>query len=278
MALGRSGHRSPSGYGPGMREREEGTRVRTVQSVDRAVSILQSLAALGPSGVTEIAAEVGIHKATAHRLLATLELRGLVSQDAERGAYRLGGTVVQLATAAARPEDVVSACRPFCHELALEVGDTVNLVVSDGRQIITVYQAVGDSIVVSRDFVGKHDPLHATAAGKVFLADLPAARVEELVSGGLERFTESTIVDPHELRAELQRVRVRGWAMTAEEHEVGLVVLAAPVRTSDGALAAAMTVSGPTYRITAETLPGLVERLLATTERAAWRMGALRRG
>lgn len=261
-----------------MREREGATRDHTVQSVDRAVSILQSLASLGAAGVTEIAADVGVHKATAHRLLATLEARGLVSQDAERGAYRLGRTVVQLAAAVNRPDDVVSACRPICDELAAAVGDTVNLVVSDGTQIITAYQAVGDAIVVSRDFVGKHDPLHATAAGKVFLAALPAARVDELLGAGLERFTASTIVDPCELRAVLARVRERGWALTAEEHEVGLVVVAAPVCGADGAPVAAMTVSGPTYRVTEETLPALVDRLVDAARRAAWRLGALRRG
>ncbi|WP_299038592.1 IclR family transcriptional regulator [uncultured Pseudokineococcus sp.] len=261
-----------------MSERGEATREQTVQSVDRAVSILQSLARLGPSGVTDIAAEVGLHKATAHRLLATLEVRGLVSQDVDRGSYRLGRTVVQLAAAATRPDDVVSACRPLCDQLAAEVGDTVNLVVSDGSQIITVYQAVGEAIVVSRDFVGKHDPLHATAAGKVFLAHQPTARVDELAGAGLERFTPSTIVDPRELRAELERVRERGWAITTEEHEVGLVVIAAPVRSADGSLAAAMTVSGPTYRVTEATLPGLVERLLDSAQRAGWRLGALRRG
>lgn len=266
------------GYRPTMSDREGATRDTTVKSVERAISILQSLAALGPAGVTEVAAAVGVHKATAHRLLATLEARGLVSQDVERGAYRLGGTVVQLAAAATRPDDVLSACRPLCHELAAAVGDTVNLVVSEGGQVITVHQAVGDSIVVSRDFVGKQGPLHATAAGKVFLADLPASRVDELARDGLERFTPSTIVDPQELRAELQRVRERGWAVTAEEHEVGLVVVAAPVRTADGAPVAAMTVNGPTYRITEETLPGLVDLLLDATQKAAWRLGALRRG
>ncbi|MEJ5868592.1 IclR family transcriptional regulator [Pseudokineococcus sp. 5B2Z-1] len=261
-----------------MSESEVATRASTVQSVERAVSILQSLASLGSAGVTEIAADVGVHKATAHRLLTTLEARGLVSQDADRGAYRLGRTVLQLAAAASRPDDVVSACRPLCDALAAEVGETVNLVVSDGRQIITVYQAVGDAILASRDFVGKHDPLHATAAGKVFLARLPAARVDELVRGGLERFTPSTIVDPDALRAELARVRERGWAVTSEEHEVGLVVAAAPVLGAEGTPVAAMTVSGPTYRVTDETLPGLVERLTGAAERAAWRLGALRRG
>ena len=157
--------------------RTEGSRDTTVQSVDRAVSILQALARRGSAGVTEIAGEVRVHKATAFRLLHTLEARGLVEQDGERGRYRLGHTVVQLAAGAARSHDVASLCRPIALELAAAVGDTVNVVVCDGEEITTIDQAVGDAIITSIDYVGKRGPLHATAAGKVFLAELPPERL-----------------------------------------------------------------------------------------------------
>ncbi|MEH3075417.1 MAG: IclR family transcriptional regulator [Quadrisphaera sp.] len=250
----------------------------TVQSVDRAVSLLQALAAHGPAGLTELSAGVRIHKATAFRLLATLEARGLVQQDGERGRYRLGPSAAQLAAGAAGARDVTALCRPLCAQLAEEVGDTVNLVVSDGVQITTVDQAAGGSIVASTDYVGRRGPLHATAAGKVFLAEWPAARLSELCRSGLERFTDRTLVDQRALEEDLLLVRTRGWAAAQEEHETGLVVVGAPVRAADGTVAAAMTVGGPTYRMTPEALPSIAAHVVAAAARASWRLGAVKPG
>ncbi|PWJ54121.1 transcriptional regulator, IclR family [Quadrisphaera granulorum] len=249
-----------------------------MQSVDRAVSLLQALAAHGPSGLTDLAAGVRIHKATAFRLLATLEARGLVQQDGDRGRYRLGPSAGQLAAGAAGAHDVAVLCRPLCAQLAAEVGDTVNLVVSDGAQITTVDQATGSAIVASTDYVGRRGPLHATAAGKVFLAEWPAQQVADLCDIGLERFTEHTLVDLAALSADLEQVRARGWAVAQEEHEAGLVVVGAPVRGADGSAVAALTVGGPTYRMTAEALPVIADRLLETAARASWRLGAVKPG
>ena len=253
-------------------------RDTTVQSVDRAVSLLQALAAHGPRGLSELAAEVGVHKATAFRLLATLEARGLVQQDGDRGRYRLGPSAGQLAAGAARAHDVAGLCRSLVAELAERVGDTVNLVVSDGREITTVDQASGPAIVASADHVGRRGPLHATAAGKVFLAAAPAEEVARLAAGGLERYTPHTLVTREALDADLALTRSRGWALAQEEHEAGLVVLAAPVRGAGGAVAAALTVGGPTYRLTPEAVPALAEQLLAAAARASWRLGAVKPG
>ncbi|MBC3762974.1 IclR family transcriptional regulator [Quadrisphaera oryzae] len=255
-----------------------GAREGTVQSVDRAVSLLQALAARGPSGLTDLAAGVAIHKATAFRLLATLEARGLVQQDGDRGRYRLGPSAGQLAAGAAGAQDVTALCRPLCAQLAEEAGDTVNLVVSDGVQITTVDQAAGSAIVASTDYVGRRGPLHATAAGKVFLAEWPEQHLADLCRAGLERFTEHTLVDRAALGEDLRKVRERGWAVAQEEHEAGLVVVGAPVRGADGAVVAAMTVGGPTYRMTPESLPGTAARVVAAATRASWRLGAVKPG
>lgn len=253
-------------------------RDTTVQSVDRAVSLLQALATRGPRGLSDLAGEVGVHKGTAFRLLATLEARGLVQQDGDRGRYRLGPSAGQLAAGAARAHDVAALCRPLCAELAERVGDTVNLVVSDGSEITTVDQASGPAIVASADHVGRRGPLHATAAGKVFLAAAPAGEVERLAAAGLERYTPHTLVDLAALSADLELTRARGWALAQEEHEAGLVVLAAPVRGADGSVAAALTVGGPTYRLTPAAMPALAEQLLASAARASWRLGAVKPG
>jgi IclR family acetate operon transcriptional repressor len=253
-------------------------RDSTVQSVDRAVSLLQALALRGAAGVTELSTDVGVHKSTVSRLLSTLEARGLVEQEGERGRYRLGGTVRRLAAGAVGGTDVAVSARPVAQELAAAAGETVNVVVSDGQEVTTVDQAAGASIVSSSDWVGGRGPLHATAAGKVFLAAMPPAQLTAVLRRGLTRFTGATITDPAELRSHLAEVRARGWAAVFEEHEVGLVVAAAPLRDADDEVVGALTVGGPSYRVNAATLPGFTGPLLDAAARISWRLGHLKPG
>lgn len=104
-------------------------REGTVQSVDRAVSIMEMLARTGESGVTEIAGELGVHKSTAFRLVVALERRGLVEQTEDRGKYRLGMGLLRLAGATTARLDVVQEARPICRKLAADSGETVNIAV-----------------------------------------------------------------------------------------------------------------------------------------------------
>jgi DNA-binding IclR family transcriptional regulator len=253
-------------------------RDATVQSVDRAVSLLQALARRRSAGLTELATDVGIHKSTVFRLLATLEARGLVEQDGERGRYRLGQTVRWLAAGAAGGLDLTATARPVATDLAAEVGETVNVVVTDGHEVTTVDQVTGPAIVTSSDWVGRRGPLHATAAGKVFLAAMGPAELDRAVAADLPRYTEATITDAAALRADVAAVRRRGWAQVAEEHEVGLVVVAAPLQDATDAVVGALTVGGPSYRVNAETVPVLVEGLVAAAHRISWRLGHLKTG
>src|SRR5580700_8080750 len=114
-----------------------------VQSVDRAVAILEILARDGEAGVTEVARELGVHKSTASRLLAALDRRELVTQDAARGKFRLGAGIVRLAGAASRRLDVVQEGRPVCRALAQQLGETVNLAILSGRDALYLDQAAG---------------------------------------------------------------------------------------------------------------------------------------
>ncbi|MGW1564605.1 IclR family transcriptional regulator [Streptomyces sp. NPDC002144] len=252
-------------------------RDTSVQSVDRAVSILQSLSRRGPSGVTELAAALGLHKATVFRLLATLESRGLVEQDTERGRYRLGFGMVELAAGAGRQSDLSLLSRPVCRELAAAVGETVNLAIHDGLEVITIDQEMGGATISSIDWVGKRSPLHATAAGKLFLAHMPEEQADEVLGRGLVRYTPHTITEPALLKAELRTVRERGYATTSQEHEIGLAAIAAPIHDLDGRIVAAVTVSGPTFRLDLgaddETVPALAEQVRQAGERISVRQG-----
>lgn len=254
-------------------ENSRGARDDSVRSVDRAVTILQVLARLGQAGVTEVATEIDVHKATVSRLLATLESRGLVEQSASRGRYRLGYGVVQLAAGATQQHDLSVLSRPICSELADVVGETVTVAVREGHAVVSIDQVMGSSTVTTVDWVGRRTPMHATSAGKVFLAHLGPGERGTLLASGLERYTEHTIVDPDVLERELAAVRRTGYAATLEEHELGLAAMAAPIRSLDGQVIAALAISGPTYRINAQTTPGLAVHLISAAAEVSVRAG-----
>jgi DNA-binding IclR family transcriptional regulator len=253
-------------------------RDTSVQSVHRAVSILQVLALHGSAGVTEIAAELGVHKSTVFRLLATLEARGLVGQHTERGRYRLGYGVVQLAEGATKMDDLSLLSRTICRELAATVLETVNLVVQDGRDVVSIAQVIGTPTITTVNWIGQRTPIHATSAGKVFMAFMSPEQLDSIIHGGLETYTPHTIVDPATLKQHLALVRARGYASTMEEHEIGLAAVAAPIRTLDGNVIAAVSASGPTFRITEDTLPGIAAHVVAAAAEISQRHGYPRRG
>jgi DNA-binding IclR family transcriptional regulator len=224
-------------------------RRAAVQSVDRAVAVLQFLRRAGWSGVTEVAGEIGVHKSTAYRLLATLRDHGLVEQDAETERYRLGLGLVSLASAVTAEIDVARAARPVCQRLSERTQETVTITVLAGDEALIIDQATSPASVLSVDWTGRHSPLHCTSDGKVLLAHLPRGRQRRYLARPLQRFTAHTIVDPEQLEAQLQAVRETGYAYTVEEYEIGLNGVAAPIRGADGAVAAAVSVSGPSFRL-----------------------------
>lgn len=251
----------------------EGTSA--VQSVDRAITILEILASRGETGVTDIADTIGVHKSTAFRLLSVLEQRGLAEQVTERGKYRLGFRMVVLAHAAARQMDLTELCRPLCQWLADQVGETVNVALLDDDAAVNVVQVRGPKAVSSHNWIGQRTPLHATSSGKVLLADLPLERREAIYRNGLAQLTAHTISDTDRLEAQLAEVRTLGYAYTIEELEDGLSAVAAPVRSGEGRVAAAISVSAPSYRLGPEHIPEVAALVRTAADRASVELGAL---
>ncbi|MFF9279224.1 IclR family transcriptional regulator [Streptomyces griseosporeus] len=244
-----------------------------VQSVDRAVSVLEILARHGEAGVTEIAEQLGVHKSTAFRLLGVLENRGLVAQAKDRGKYYLGAGILRLAGAAAVRLDISQEGVQICRELADELGETVNIAVLDDDAAVNIMQARGTAAVTAQNWLGRRTPLHATSSGKVLLAHLPPTLREGLLARPLHRFTERTVTGAAVLRGELETVVEQGYGVTVEELELGLAAVAAPVRAHDGEVIAAISVSGPVYRLNADRLPELAERTMTAGAELSRRMG-----
>jgi DNA-binding IclR family transcriptional regulator len=244
-----------------------------VQSVDRAVTVLEILARCGEAGVTEIAAELGVHKSTASRLVGALQRRGLVDQLGERGKYRLGLGMVRLAGAAAARADLPRVAGEVCEWLAGELGETVNVAVLHDGQAVNISQALGRAAVSSYNWVGRRTPSHATSSGKVLLAFAPAAQRRAVLDGPLPGFTEHTVTDPGALERVLSEVERVGWAATTQELEAGLNAVAAPVRGADGRVVAAISASGPAYRLPPTAFPAVAARLAEAAERLTVRLG-----
>jgi DNA-binding IclR family transcriptional regulator len=234
-----------------------------VQSVDRALAILELLTRWPEMGVTEIAAELGVHKSTAFRLVTTLEQHRLVEQAGERGKYHLGFGIVRLAGATTARLDLAREARQVCRRLADTFNETVNVAVRDGDAAVNVSQEQGGATVSIQNWIGQRTPLHATSSGKVLLAWLDSGELAPLLADGLKQYTPRTVTDPGQLRAELGLVRQRGWAATAEELETGLNAVAAPVRGADGTVVAALSVSGPSYRLGPGTFDEVARALCA---------------
>jgi DNA-binding IclR family transcriptional regulator len=247
-----------------------------VQSVDRAISVLEILARRGEARVTEVAAEISVHKSTAFRLLSALEERGLVEQDHDRGKYRLGFGILRLAGAVSGRMDLTRYGRPVCERLAREIGETVNIAVAQAHYAVNVDQVPGAAAVTAQNWVGQLTPLHATSSGKVLLAYLnPARRTEVLAAAGLQRYTPATITTAGKLDRELAAARRDGYAATVEEYELGLNAIAAPIRSQHGEVVAAVSASGPAYRFTTQRMAQVAPALVTGADEISHRLGYL---
>jgi DNA-binding IclR family transcriptional regulator len=144
--------------------------------------------------------------------------------------------------------------------------------------VISIDQVPGAPAIMTVNWVGRRTPMHATAAGKVFMAHMDPEQLDALLVEGLESYTPRTIVDRPTLGRELALVRERGYACPVDEQEIGLAAVGAPIRTLDGHVIAAVTVSGPSFRITDETLPDLADHVVAAAAEISQRHGYPRRG
>jgi IclR family acetate operon transcriptional repressor len=228
----------------------------SVQSVDRALVLLEALAAAGsPVGVGELAARTGLPQATAHRLLQGLHRRGYVRHDASR-KYSVGTAALRLGDAA--QQSLARSARPFLAQLVEASGETANLAVLEGDDVVYLAQVPSPHTLRMFAEVGRHVPPHSTAVGKVLLAALPRERAVALLRRtGLPRRTATTITGLDELDRELDAVQAAGWATDEEEQEAGVRCVAVPVFSGEQVVAA-VSLWGPAERFGGGRDPQLV--------------------
>ena len=224
---------------------------RSVQSVDRALDLLEALvAAEGEVAITALATRTGLHVSTVHRLLATLLRRGYVRQNPETSRYYAGAKLASLSEGRSRFGELRLRARPLLRSLTEATRETANLVVLDDLQAVYIETMPSPQVVRLFTAVGNRVPLHATGAGKCLLAALPAAKRDTLLDRlELRPYTPHTLVDPAALRRALEEARERGFTVDDEEYDDGVRCVAVPVGPI-GAPIGAISISGPASRLT----------------------------
>jgi len=223
-----------------------------VQSLDRALDLLEALGAADELGVSELAGRTGLVPSTAHRLLTTLVARRFVSQT-ERGRYQLGPMFLELTSGRDDPAvRLRGVARPHLRAIQHATGETANLVILEGRSVVYVDQVEGSRTMRMFTEVGSTALAHSTGAGKAILAWLAPDDVRRIygeLAEPLEQLTVRTLGTVAELTEDLTRIRRRGYAIDDEEHEEGVSCVAAAVFDHSGEPRGAISVSGPSGRI-----------------------------
>ena len=245
----------------------------SASSAERSLKVLSLLANQGRAlPLAELAALLGLPKATAHRICTQLLASGYLARDVDERSFNVGPALRQLAFDALNHGVVRGLRHAVLSELVEQVGETCNFTTLDGTEVLYLDRVEAQWPLRLTLDVGSHVPLHCTASGKLFLAQMaPDVRDAVIANLPLTRMTRNTIVSAKALRAECERIAEQGYSCDREEYIAGLIAVAVPVRAEQGTGRAAIAVHAPVARL---TLDGAVERLPAL-QAAAKRMRAL---
>jgi IclR family acetate operon transcriptional repressor len=232
-----------------------------VQSLERALDLLEALADSDELGVSELATRTGLVPSTAHRLLGTLVSRGYAAQSPTTGRYLLGDKLLELTAGLKdRLEQLRHAARPHLEAIMEQTGETTNLVVLEGRNAVYIESVTGTRSVRLFTEIGQAIPAHTSGSGKALLAWRAAEDVDALLGGEpLPASTPHTLTTLEALHADLEQIHRRGYATDHEEHEIGVACVATPILDAAGTPLAAISISGPTPRM--QDTDGLAELL-----------------
>lgn len=252
-----------------------GTKITTsIQVIDRAAALLDGIARYTQGVSLKIlSAETGLHPSTAFRILASLNENGFVERD-EAGAYRLGRRLLQLAARVRNGLDLRAEARPIMAWLRDQIGETVNLTLREGDEVIYVERAIPNRMMRVEQIIGSRAPLHVTAVGKLLLGEGDAEGLETYVARtGLPAYTPNTIKDRDRLSTAVNRAQALGYAFDDEEAEIGVGCIGMLIRDAGGTAVAGLSISAPIER----RQQAWVELLTEATRRISERLGSVSR-
>lgn len=245
-----------------------------VRAVERAIRILECFDDDNPErGVTEIAEVVDLHKATTHRIVTTLLNYGYLERSEDDQRYRLGLHLAGLGFKVIKRMNLRREALPYLKELVEEWDETCDLCIYDQERVFYIEVLRGNHALTIAADVGQRLPVHCTASGKVFLAYLPEKEVESILSKPLPAYTQNTITSPHELRIQLESIKIQGYSVDNEELEEGVRAIAVPVRDHSNQIIAAISIPGPVNRMSMDRISEISTYLVCTAQAISHRMG-----
>ena len=242
----------------------------------RTMKLLEALASEGSLGITDLSAAVGLHKSTSYRLVNTLRELGYVRQDPATERYSLTLRLFELGSMVLSRLELWQEARPIIERLSKDTRETVHLATLDRGEVVYLDKVESTQTlrVAMMSRVGMTAPTYCTGVGKILLAFAPQDQLEAVISDmTFEQFTENTITDKDLLRRELATIRQNGYAIDDEEHERGVRCVAAPIHDWNGEVAAALSISVPTVRMTNADVPAYREKVLAAATEIHRRLG-----
>lgn len=245
-----------------------------VRAIERAIHILDCFDDQNPTwGLTELAQEVGLHKATTHRIMTTLLNYNYLEKTSDGQKYKLGIRLASLGCSVVHRWDLRNIALPYMENLVQKFNEACDLSVFDGREIFYLEVMQSNHALTIAAKPGMRLPAHCTASGKVFLAHLPDNKLEAFFKLPLRKLTKNTITQPKILKENLQEIKEKGYAVDSEEMEIGIRAVSTPIFDQTGEIVAAMSIPGPTSRIPNEKIPEFASTLKETSKEISRNLG-----
>ena len=224
-----------------------------VNTVLKAVRILETLGRGKPLGITEISKELKIPKSSAHSILQTLESEGFVEKNIDTFKYNLGTSLIELGYSAQNELAICRISKPYLNGINQETDETVHLTLLDNDEVLYVDCVESKRRLRTYSVIGIKAPLYCTAVGKAIMAGLTDSHTKKIIATkGLQRLTDLTITDENALLQDLADTRSRGYSIDNMEHEEHLICVGAPIKNAAGETFASLSVSGPSNRMSEE--------------------------
>lgn len=252
------------------------TRDYTIAAVDRALTLLETLAEHPRQGVTQLSRRLGLTKTIVFRLLSTLEARGFVVREEDQALFSLGYRMSVLGEWAGQQNMLVSAARPVMERLREETSENINLLVREGLQSLVLATLAGRHAIRIFAMAGRYGPLHAGGGSMLLLAFAPHSVRNAVATGPLKHFTSATVTDPADLLARLEQIRSDGFNISVDDLDEGAFSVAAPIRNSSGDVVASISVAGAAARFDDERREAYLRLVRAAANEITGKLGLRR--
>jgi DNA-binding IclR family transcriptional regulator len=245
-----------------------------VRAIERALQILDCFDARHPDrGLTEIAQQVGLHKATTHRIVITLLNSGYLDKSPDGQKYRLGLRLASLGSIVTSQMNLRRDSLPYMTQLCERFEEACDLSIFDNGEVLYIEVLRSNHALNIAAAIGQRLPLHCTASGKIFLAYMPPEEREKYLHPPLVSFTTKTVTSIDELNKQFEEILNKGYGVDNEETEAGIRAISAPIFNREGKVAAALSVPGPTSRMSDKRIPEIITGLLEIAAQCSRRQG-----